>query len=204
MPMLPDTLGTGAFLKAAEACMIHPMKDGVPQTHLQCSLLEVINSARQDSGRLEQFKSTLQKYPLFKGGMMASEIGSNADLEAASKLGYPTFGAGGYFGDSESVWPVTKDKKCFSLSMAVKAVRVSVNGKRTAIQPVKIGDDEEGGKITCDSTLSKEEKIAVIERGQRIKQAALAQPHSKQIMSVDEGFEASFEKMSDSSKKSRA
>ena len=64
-----------------------------------------------------------------------------------------------------------------------------------------------GSKITCDSTLSKEEKIAVIERGQIIKQAALDQPHSKQVMFVDEDFEVSFgiprEKKSDSSKKSR-
>ena len=216
MPMLPDTLGTGAFMKAAEKFRIHPMKDGVQQTHQQCFLLQAINSARQDSGTLEDFLTTLQEYPLFQGGKMASEIDTTTALQRADELGFSTFGAGGFFGDNEKVWPVTEDKKRFSLSMAVKAVRVFVDEKKTKVQPVKIGDDVDGGKVTCDSTLSKEEQKPVIDKGQRTKQAALHQPHSEQIVDVDEDFEVSFErsrekprekpheKVSDSPKKSRA
>jgi hypothetical protein len=52
----------------------------------------------------------------------------------------------------------------------------------------------------------------VIEKGQKTKQAALHQPHSEQIVDVDEDFEVIFdksrerlrEKESDSPKKSRA
>ena len=208
MPMLPDTLGTGAFMKAAEKFRIHPMKDGVQQKHQQCFLLQKIDSARQDSGTLEDFLTTLQEYPLFQGGKMASEIDTTAALQRAGELDFSTFGAGGFFGDNEKAWPVTEGNDRFLISMAVKPVRVFVDEQKTKVDPVKIGDDEDGGKVTCDSTRSKEEQKQVIEKGQRTKQAALQKPHSEQIVDVDEDFEVSFErsreKESDSPKKSRA
>ena len=102
MPMLPDTLGTGAFMKAAEAFKVTPMKDGkVLDEAEKVSLLSLINSARQDSGSLDAFKSTLGKYPAFKGSMMASEIDSKEDLIKANSQGFITFGAGGFMGDNE-------------------------------------------------------------------------------------------------------
>ena len=188
MPMLPDTLGTSAFMKAAENTLITPMLNGVPQTHHQEPFLKKINSARQDSGPIEEFKKILEAYPDFKGSMMASEIDKLAALEKARDESYTSFGAGGFMGDSESVWPVTTDP--FSVSMAVKPVRVYVNGKRTAVQPVKLGDGE--GKATCDTTLPKEEQETILRNANIVKQAAIDVPHGFTTMSINENFDCSF------------
>ena len=188
MPMLPDTLGTLAFLKAAENTLVTPMLNGVPQTQHQQPLLSLLQSARQDSGLLEEFKKMLEAYPDFKGSMMASEIYKLAALEKASVEGYASFGAGGFMGDSETVWPVTTYP--FSVSMAVKPVRVYVNGKRTAVQPVKLGDGE--GKATCDTTLPKEEQETILRNANIVKQAAIDVPHGFTTISINENFDCSF------------
>ena len=188
MPMLPDTLGTPAFMKAAENTLVTPMLDGVPQTHHQQPFLSLLNSARQDSGSIEGFKKILGAYPEYKGSIMASEISNCADLEKARHNGYTSFGAGGFMGDSEIVWPVTEDN--FSVSMAVKPVRVHVNGKRTIVQPVKLGDGE--GKATCDTTLPKEEQETILRNANTIKQAAIDVPHGFIRMSINENFDCSF------------
>jgi len=189
MPMLPDTMGTGSFMKAAELFKVTPMKDGVPQTHQQCSLLEVINSARQDSGKMDIFKKILEEYPLFKGSMMASEIDSTDALMIAGKEGYATFGAGGFMGDSEKVWKINSN--LFEASMAVKVVRVCVDGKRTEVQPVKLGDGDDDVKATCDTTLSREEQTVILDNAKAIKQAAKDIPHGQTTMMIDEKFNIS-------------
>lgn len=186
MPMLPDTLGTKAFLKAAEACKVTPMLNGELQTGCaKVSLLSLINSARQDSGQLDAFKSALAMYP-FKGSMMASEIDTKEDLVEAARQGYATFGAGGFMGDSEKVWNVNADR--FSASMAVKAVRVFVDGIRTAVQPVKLGDSANTSKVTCDAALQLREYVRIVEEAKAVKDAAIKQPHTQCTMDIDERF----------------
>lgn len=197
MPMLPDTLGTHAFMKAAENTMVTPMLDGVPQTQHQVSILSLFKSARQDSGSIEGFKKILEAYPTYKGSMMASEISKCTDLEKARDEGYTSFGAGGFMGDSETVWPVTTEP--FSVSMAVKPVRVYVDGVRTVVQPVKLGDGD--GKATCDTTLPKKEQETILGNANIVKQAAIDVPYGLTNMSVNENFDCSF--MIVSSKKAK-
>jgi nicotinic acid phosphoribosyltransferase len=188
MPMLPDTLGTPAFMKAAENTLVTPMLNGVPQTQHQQPFLSLLNSARQDSGSTGGFKKILEDYPTYKGSMMASEISKCADLEKARDEGYASFGAGGFMGDSETVWSVTTDP--FSVSMAVKPVCVYVDGVRTVVQPVKLGDGD--GKATCDATLTKEEQEIILRNANIVKQAAIDAPHGFTRMSINENFDCSF------------
>jgi hypothetical protein len=105
---------------------------------------------------------------------MASEIDTSKSLLEASNNGYTSFGAGGFFGDSEKVWS-NPDKK--SNSMAVKAVRVMYedtseisynqipymikNGNLITGYPVKIGDPDDRlernlkeGKLSLDKNLT--------------------------------------------------
>jgi len=164
MAALPDTLGTRAFMKAAKYVMV----DGEP-------FLNKIGTARQDSGKLEDFVANMKDFGYAKG-MMASEIDDTKTLLEAAQLKYPTFGAGGFFGDSEKVWG---DKNASSNSMAVKAVRV-VYPKMIGLEindikymsllkdgrllgyPVKIGDPTDGrakpqlaeGKLSVDKSLN--------------------------------------------------
>jgi nicotinic acid phosphoribosyltransferase len=167
MPMLPDTLGTPAFLKTAS--YIHV--DGAP-------FLEKITFARQDSGELEDFLENLGDYGKRALPVMASEIDTTITLLEAAKLGYKTFGAGGFFGDSEKVWG---DKKTPSNSMAVKAVRVMYAGQTDGSipyikqdgtnvigYPVKIGDPSDRtrpqlaqGKLSLDKNLDERTYDAV-------------------------------------------
>lgn len=182
MPMLPDTLGTRAFMKAANLITIEI--DGI-----QHKFLDVIQSGRQDSGKLMDFLRNMIEFGYFNtdgsskiiagvlNSMMASEIDSTQALMNAFKAGYGTFGAGGFFGDSEKVWGNPEAK---SNSMAVKAVRVSYkdnsltsywgipymkrnwwNWYEITGYPIKIGDPEERlgatlkeGKLSLDKNLS--------------------------------------------------
>jgi nicotinic acid phosphoribosyltransferase len=182
MPMLPDTLGTHAFMKAAENTKATYMVDGVPQPH-GVSFLKVLTSARQDSGTIEEFSKTLAEYPDYKGTMMASEISSHADLKRAINAGYASFGAGGFMGDSEKVWSVNKDH--LIVSMACKVVRVYVDGVRTEVQPVKLGDGD-SGKATCDTTLPTEEQERILGNANHVKQLAIDVPHGLAIMEIND------------------
>lgn len=110
MPMLPDTLGTRAFMKAASYVQLQ----GRP-------FLEKILSARQDSGTLKDFADNMDDFKYDKS-MMASEIEYTKDLFNAASLGYTNFGAGGFYGDSAKVWDDPD-----LVSMAVKAVKVMYN-----------------------------------------------------------------------------
>jgi len=154
MPMLPDTLGTRAFCKAAACFMVHPMKDGVLDTSTWVPLMSLINSARQDSGDLGEFARTVRDYG-FTGGLMASEIDDADKLIEASKAGYGTYGAGGFMGDSEKVWNVTGDA-AFSASMAVKVIRVwwiTPTTWERCLNPCKLGDGTDPAKKTADPLL---------------------------------------------------
>jgi len=169
MPMLPDTLGTRAFMKAAKYVTL---PGGAP-------FLSVINSARQDSGELPAFKANMLEFG-YRGGMMASEIDSTASLVEAASLGYGSFGAGGFFGDAEKVWG---RKDVPSNTMAVKAVRVVYTGpvpagipymhahRGNAVvgYPIKIGDPKDaahpalGGKLSLDKNLPAEMLAPIVE-----------------------------------------
>jgi hypothetical protein len=106
-------------------------------------------------------------------GKMASEIDDTATLLYAQKLGYGTFGAGGFFGDSSKVW---EDPNTSMSSMAVKAVDVryetpenrgfdgvmppyiKVEEGVTIAYPVKIGDPE---KLGAEHAGLKEGKLSL-------------------------------------------
>jgi len=187
MPMLCDTLGTAAFMKAAEACRVTKMLNGLPQPDAgTIPLLSVMTSARQDSGRLESFKRVVGLYRDFNGTLMASEIDTKEDLLEAATHGYASFGAGGFMGDSEKVWNVNIDK--LSASMAVKVVRVFVDGARTAVQPVKLGDGEDDTKVTCDAVLPVREYRKIVEDAKSVKNAATVLPHALRTIVIDQHF----------------
>ena len=174
MPMLPDTVGTESFCKAAAAFWVHPFGMTTWVT-----LLSLINSARQDSGDLGAFAETMRKYD-FKGTLFASEIDTADTLHQAASLGYKAFGAGGFMGDSEKSWKITDDEP-FSASMAGKIVRMWQWNKRTQTwvrcrNPVKLGDGDDLAKVTADPLLSGAEYQQVIAEAQVVKQSAKDKP----------------------------
>ena len=182
MPMLPDTLGSRAFCKAAACFMVHPMKDGVLMKEW-VSLLSLINSARQDSGDISEFAQTVRQYG-FEGGLMASEVDEVDKLIAARDNGYKSYGAGGFMGDSEKPWTVTSDP-AFSASMAVKVVDVqfvTTSSCGTAEickkcpSPCKLSDGT--GKENADALLPKSMFDQVIAEAQLVKSSAEAKPVS--------------------------
>jgi hypothetical protein len=181
MPMLPDTKGTESFCKAAGAFMVHPIKDGQLDTTQWVSLLSLITSARQDSGKLDAFRQILENYGC-KCGLFASEIDELKSLLEAYFLGYKFFGAGGAMGDSEKVWNVTGEK-AFSASMAVKIIRMWLLDPTTGswvrcLSPVKLGDGEDPVKITADPLLPNEMYQQVIAEAERVKRMAKEKPVS--------------------------
>jgi nicotinic acid phosphoribosyltransferase len=172
MPMLPDTLGTESFCKAAAAFMVHPIKDGQLDTTQWVSLLSLITSARQDSGKLDAFVKILESYDC-KCGLFASEIDELKTLLEAYALGYKSFGVGGAMGDSEKVWNVTGEKP-FSASMAVKIIRMWLLDPTTGSwvrcrSPVKLGDGEDPAKVTADTLLPTNVYQQVIDEAKRVK-----------------------------------
>jgi nicotinic acid phosphoribosyltransferase len=184
MPMLPDTLGTESFCKAAAAFMVHPIKDGQLDTTQWVSLLSLITSARQDSGKLEAFVEIMKKYGC-KCGLFASEIDELKTFLEASALGYKFFGAGGALGDSEKVWNVTGEK-AFSASMAVKIIRMWLLDLTTGLwvrcrNPVKLGDGNDPVKVTADPLLHSEDYQRVIAEAERVKHMAKEKPVSSNL-----------------------
>jgi nicotinic acid phosphoribosyltransferase len=184
MPMLPDTLGTESFCKAAAAFMVHPMKDGQIDTTQWVSLLSLITSARQDSGKLDAFIQILEKYGC-KCSLFASEIDEMKTLLEARDLGYKFFGAGGAMGDSEKVWDVTGEK-AFSASMAVKIIRMWLLDPITGSwircrSPVKLGDGNDPVKVTSDPLLPFEVYQQVIAEAERVKRMAKEKPVSSHL-----------------------
>merc|ERR1740123_1096880 len=134
--------------------------------HMGQPVLSVIGAARQDSGGLEAFKQLMDEFG-FTSPLMASEIEVPDDLKVAAGVGYKLFGAGGFMGDSEKAWDLSKD----NISMAVKVLRVYVNGERCTSTPVKTGETSDSGKIKegkfeADGTLPAAELGLVKERAQ--------------------------------------
>ena len=192
MPMLPDTLGTRAFCKAAACFMVHPMKNEMLDTSTWVSLLSLINSARQDSGDLSEFAQTVRQYG-FEGGLMASEVDEARKLTEAHDAGYDTYGAGGFMGDSEKGWDVTGEP-AFTASMAVKPVDVwlvttSPCGTAKVFEkcpsPCKLGDGTDTSKVTTDSLLERTIYGQVIANAQLVKSSAEAKPYSDHLFFCD-------------------
>lgn len=185
MPMLPDTLGSHAFCKAAACFMVHRMVNGVLMEEW-VSLLSLINSSRQDSGDIGEFAQTMRQYG-FEGGLMASEIDEADKLIAARANGYKTYGAGGFMGDSEKCCDVTGDT-AFSASMAVKVVDVwfvttspcgTSKVSEKCLSPCKLGDGTDPAKVTADALLPKPMYNKVIADAQLVKSSAEAEKDSK-------------------------
>jgi nicotinic acid phosphoribosyltransferase len=181
MPMLPDTVGTEAFVKAADAFMVHPVINGKLDTTQFVSLLSLITSARQDSGKLGDFRQILEDYGC-KCSLFASEIDELKTLLEARDLGYKLFGAGGAMGDSGKVWDVN-GKKPFSASMAVKMIRMWLRNPTTGSwvrcrSPVKLGDGEDPAKVTSDPLLPTEVYQQVIADAEKVKRMAKENPVS--------------------------
>jgi len=185
MPMLPDTLGTESFCKAAAAFMVHPMKDGQLDTTRWVSLLSLITSARQDSGKLDAFVEILNKYGC-KCGLFASEIDEMKTFLEAREFGYKFFGAGGAMGDSEKFRDVTGCIKPFSASMAVKIIRMWLLDLTTdswirCRSPVKLGDGNDPVKVTADPLLHSDDYQRVIAEAERVKHMAKEKPVSSNL-----------------------
>ena len=194
MTMLPDTLGSRAFLKAATYLQV----EGEP-------FLKKIKNARQDSGDLKDFLDNMTDFG-FTGTKMASEIDDTSTLLEAAKLGYDSFGAGGFFGDAEKVWG---SKKASSNSMAVKAVRVQYKSKDSvhtipymkAMEdgtvigyPVKIGDPSSRkkpelaeGKLSLDKNLDSA-TIEAIKRYAGLVRVSASQGAVDELKSIEEIF----------------
>jgi len=168
LPMLPDTLGTEAFLRMSSAMPLALPPE--PNSPTAVRLKDVIGLARQDSGELKDFQELMKKYS-FNCKVMASEIEGPHDLEVAFPLGYTSIGAGGFYGDSKKAW-----KEGDNISMAVKATEVFVDGKRTEVHPLKLGDstfiDAQGNKVfsklEINGRLSREEIKRQQERAVRL------------------------------------
>jgi hypothetical protein len=147
VPMLPDTLGTCAFINAAKNTKLYKKEfDMNAGREYQDLFFNKITTARQDSGKLENFNDYLKISEYTKTNTkMASEIDDTETLFKAVDLEYTTFGAGGFFGDSAKVWSDKVDneksnnkesEKLYlnentSYSMAIKAVRVIYAKKDT-------------------------------------------------------------------------
>jgi hypothetical protein len=187
MPMLPDTLGTRAFCKAAACFMVHRMVNGVLDRSEFVPLLSLINSARQDSGDVSEFARTVRQYG-FEESLMASEVDEADKLIAARDNGYKSYGAGGFMGDSEKPWTVTS-YPAFSASMAVKVVGVwfvttspcGIKVSEKCPSPCKLGDGTDPAKVTADALLPKPMYDEVIAAAQRVKSSAEEKPHSDHL-----------------------
>jgi hypothetical protein len=212
-PMLPDTLGTRAFMKAANLIKINV-------SERPTKFIDVIQIARQDSGKLSHFKQNMIEFGFLNhdgsskmvGGvptsMMASEIDTSKSLLEALNNGYACFGAGGFFGDSEKVWS-NPDKK--SNSMAVKAVRVMYednslnnyksipymirNGNVITGYPIKIGDPDERllgvlkeGKLSLDKNLPNETLTAIKRYAETVRAKAVNPNYDAPIVAPAEGI----------------
>jgi len=173
MPMLPDTLGTRAFMKVAQMLTIpHGPHKGAP-------VMSVIGAARQDSGGLADFKKLMDEFT-YNGALMASEIETVEDLILAKENGFKLFGAGGYLGDSEKAWDSTKT----NISMAVKVLRVHIKGEKSPFTPVKTGETSDAGQIKegkfeADGTLSPSDLQATRERAQLLATANPKVDHAR-------------------------
>ena len=156
MTILPDTIGTNAFLKAAN--LISIPEDIMTSKNLTSNrILDNVMLVRQDSGKMDGFIRILQESvhdPVTKFSIMASEIDTVDDLKKAAILGYKSIGAGGFFGDRDANGLLNNElpKKIRTNSMAVKVLRVWIKGTASQYNPVKLGDYLNTGKQKKGST----------------------------------------------------
>jgi hypothetical protein len=100
---LPDTFGTDRFLEVGQRIFVKlPNGQDVP-------FLSLIKGFRQDSGRISDFVK-LVRSEISTASVLASEIGSLADLEEAVSAGCFALGTGGFCGDSEKAFEETLRK----------------------------------------------------------------------------------------------
>lgn len=94
---LPDTFGTKCFLEVGRRIYIKlPNGQEVP-------FLSLIKGFRQDSGSISEFVKLVRRF-IPNAKVLASEIGSLADLEEAVRAGCFALGKGGFCGDSEKAF----------------------------------------------------------------------------------------------------
>ena len=173
-PGLTDTLGSQAFFASVNVIFM-------PETG-KTFLEECIGSFRQDSGTLEGFIEILDLYNS-NLPVMASEISTREDILKAllirsrvdGRFTYTLYGAGGFHGDNPKVCGDDE----FYMAMAVKIVRCFIidsetNTIESITYPVKLGDTVPGkpGKVSIDGTLETEERDAIIQNANRIKDFA--------------------------------
>lgn len=94
---LPDTFGTQCFLEVVKRIYVK-LQDGpvVP-------FLSLIQGFRQDSGSISEFVELVRSV-IPNATVLASEIGSIADLEEVVRVGGFAIGTGGFCGDSEKAF----------------------------------------------------------------------------------------------------
>lgn len=140
--------------------------------------------------------------------LLASDVGSMADLEAVRAAGFDALGAGGFFGESEGAWPAAhaattpgahserppppqqQHAPYPPISLAVKPVAVWVRGERTRVHPVKLGDGERGDKFEADATLSAHELAAARERAEWLSRCAERGVEGEAAAALDSQFGA--------------
>ena len=108
---LPDTFGTECFLEVAKRIFVK-LPDGqvVP-------FLSLIAGFRQDSGSVSKFVELVRSV-IPNAIVLASEIGSDGDLDEAVHAGCSSLGTGGYMGDK---------RPDSQIEMACKPVQVDEN-----------------------------------------------------------------------------
>jgi hypothetical protein len=119
---LPDTFGTKCFLEVGRRIYIKlPNGQIVP-------FLSLIKGFRQDSGSISEFVELVRSV-IPDAKVLASEIGSLADLEEAVSAGCFALGKGGVCGDSEKAFPETLPEGVFvsSIEFACKIGQVGDN-----------------------------------------------------------------------------
>lgn len=139
---LPDTFGTKCFLDVAKRIYVK-LPDGqiVP-------FLSLIDGFRQDSGSISKFVELVRSI-IRTAKVLASEIGSLADLEEAVRAGCFALGKGGFCGDSEKAFPETLPEGVFvsSIEFACKIGQVGDNSN-----VAKYGDSvgkRKGNNLGC-------------------------------------------------------
>lgn len=108
---LPDTFGTECFLEVAKRIFVK-LPDG--QT---VPFLSLIAGFRQDSGSVSKFVELVRSV-IPNAIVLASEIGSDGDLDEAVHAGCSSLGTGGYMGDK---------RPDSQIEMACKPVQVDGN-----------------------------------------------------------------------------
>ena len=125
---LPDTFGTKCFLEVGKRIFVKlPNGQIVP-------FLSLIKGFRQDSGSISEFVELVRSV-IPDAKVLASEIGSLADLEEAVRAGCFALGKGGFCGDSEKafeevfreIFPRLKLKFISNIEFACKIGQVGDN-----------------------------------------------------------------------------